>query len=109
MKVLEIMERTGMVDLQKALAYIADGLSEMGDLIQEKTTGTSYDVVADQKLYTFPSNMIRLLGVYRKYDTDSSTSRVRYIRIGRIQAIDTVDQVLGASTSVSSEDDILVI
>ena len=46
--------------------------------------------------------MIKLLGVYRKYDDDE-----KYIRIGRIQG-DTLEQDSTASSS-STDDDIIVI
>jgi len=107
MKVLEVMERLGIKETKKALVLIKEGLDEIQNLIPEKTTGELYNVVANQLLYSLPSNMIKLLGVYRKYETDTSTARVKYIRIGHVQHLDIVTQI--SSSATDAVDDIVVI
>lgn len=107
MKVLEVMERTGMKDTKKCIIYIRDALSEIQSLIPEKTTGQKYNVVANQRLYSFPTNMVALLGVYKKYETDTSTSNIKYIRIPRVQHLDLITQL--GSTAADSETDIIVV
>jgi|SRR3989304_9264808 len=102
MKLLEVMERCGIKEPERAKVYITDALYEMQSLIPEKTTGQKINVVADQRLYSWPSNMVRLLGVYKKYDTDG-----KYIRIPSIQRIDLIDEI--TSTAAAAEEDIIVV
>jgi hypothetical protein len=82
------MERVGSRDSRKIIAYVKDALREVQHLIPEKTTHAKYNVVADQKTYALPANMISLLGVYRKYDDDG-----KYIRIGHIQHKTLIDDL----------------
>lgn len=93
MTILEIMERTGARDFGLVKAWVNDALEDIQDLIPDKTTWRMIDVVADTRLYALPTDMIELLGVYRRYD-----SQGRYIRIGRVQSLD-IDEM---STSVGS-------
>lgn len=101
------MERTGMKEPKKAIVLIKEALDEIQHLIPEKTTGQLYSVVANQLLYSFPANMVKLLGVFRKYETSTSTSRVKYIRIGHVQHMDVVTQISSSATDVV--DNIIVI
>ena len=98
MTILEVMERTGVRDFGLARAWVTDALEDIQDLIPDKTTWTKINVAAGTRFYTIPSNMIELLGVYRRYDSSG-----RYIRIGRIQSldIDEPSSSVSASTSVS--------
>jgi len=95
------MERTGSRDPGLVRAWVNDALEDIQDLIPDKTTFTKINVTADVRLYELPSNMIELLGVYRKFD-----SQGRYVRIGRVQSLD-IDQV--DSTSIGEAVDIVVV
>jgi hypothetical protein len=97
MTILEVMERTGLREFGLAQAWITDALEDIQDLIPDKTTFTKINVVAGTRFYTLPSNMVELLGVYRRYDSNG-----RYIRIGRVQSleIDEPSSTVSASTSV---------
>lgn len=103
MKLIEIMERSGVMEPEKAKVWIEDALYEMQSLIPDKTTGQKYNVVANQRLYSWPSNMVRLLGVYRIYDRENG----HYVRIPSIQKIDLLDEI--TSTATNAEADIVVV
>jgi hypothetical protein len=98
MTILEIMERTGARNPNLVRAWVNDALEDIQDLIPDKTTWTKVNIVADTRFYTLPSNMLELLGVYRRFD-----SQGRYVRIGRVQSldIDEPDSSISASTSIS--------
>ena len=98
MTLLEVMERVGSREPERVKTYITDALREIEAVIPEKTTGHMYDVVADQIYYAFPSNMVKLLGVYRKYDTSG-----KYILIPRIKELDIIHISSSVSTSEATE------
>lgn len=101
------MERVGDFDTGKIISYIADGLYEIGSIMPDKTSYATYSVVAGQRLYAMPNNCIKILGVYRKYNTDTDNSQITYIRIGRISHVDLIDKQ--TSTAADNETDIVVI
>lgn len=96
---LELMERVGSRDEKRILAYIREAFTEIEGLLPEKTTGEFYTVTADTRLYTLPSDMIQLLGVYRVYDSTASSGYKKYVLIPRVHNIDMLDVSTGASTS----------
>ena len=96
------MERTGMRVPERAYAYIKDGLLDLETRVPEKTKRHTLSVEANVRYYSLPSDMINLLGVYRKYDENG-----RYIEIPRVQNINVM-QDSGSSTA-TSEDDLIVL
>jgi len=105
MTLQEVMERVGSKKFGIVKAYVTDALRRIETLIPEKTTHTLYSVVAEQRLYSLPSDMVRLLGVYRKYSTSSDPTS--YIKISRVTGIDLTDA--SSSTATDSETDIVVL
>lgn len=99
-----LMERVGSKKEGLIREFANDALREIEGLIPEKTTYTLYSVVADQRLYSLPSG-VRILGVYRKYNT--STSPTSYIKISRVVGIDLTEAT--SSTAADAEVDIIVI
>ena len=102
MTVLQLMERVGSNEPGKVLAYIQDALDEMQSILPETVTRTTMDVEEDTRYYSLPTTMIRLLGVYRKYNDDG-----KYVRISRIENIDLLDDT--SASSSSSDDNIVVV
>ena len=100
------MERVGSKEPNKIRAFVDDALQEIGGLIPEKTTYEFIDVEDGTKLYSLPSNMVKLLGVYRKYREDSD-GNYTYVKIGRISHLDLTEAA--SSTAADGEDDIIVI
>lgn len=103
MTLQEVLERVGSKKVGLIRIYINDALRELEGLIPEKSTHTKYNIVADQKLYSMPDDMVRLLGIYRKWSTDSS----HYVKMARATHINITED--GNSTSVDGGQDIIVI
>jgi hypothetical protein len=102
MTILEIMEKVGVFENpKKIMAYVQDGLNEMQHKIPEKIQREFLDIVADTRYYNLPTTMIRLEGVFAKYDS------TKWVRIPRIQNVDILEDS-GESTA-SSDDEIIVV
>ena len=63
MKVLEVMERAGVTDTGRALAYIKDGLEELNMISETHVTTERINIVKDQRFYNFPNDMIKILDI----------------------------------------------
>lgn len=85
MTLLELMERTGIREPKRIMLYVKDAVNEIQGLIPEYTSGQKINVVADTRTYDLPSNMVDLIGVYRRWDTND-----RYIKIPEIQNITVI-------------------
>ena len=73
MKVNELMERVGMVETGRALAYIKDGLDEMNMIAETHVNVERIDITADQRYYTMPADAIKIIDIRCKHheNTDS--------------------------------------
>ena len=71
MKVQELMERVGMTETGRAIAYIKDGLEEMNMLAETHVTTARIDIVADQRFYDLPNDMVKVLDVRCKNHLNS--------------------------------------
>ena len=63
MTVKELMERVGMTETGRALAYIKDGLEEMNILAETHVTTERIDITEDQRYYNFPGDLIKVLDI----------------------------------------------
>jgi len=63
MKVQEIMERAGVSDTGKAIAYIKDALEELNTISETHVTTERIDITKDQRFYEFPNDMIKILDI----------------------------------------------
>ena len=63
MKVQEIMERVGVSDTGRAIAYIKDALEEMNIISETHVTTERIDITKDQRFYNFPNDMIKILDI----------------------------------------------
>ena len=63
MKVQEIMERVGVTDTGRAVAYIKDALEEMNMISETHVTTERIDITKDQRFYNFPNDMIKILDI----------------------------------------------
>tara|TARA_R100000808_G_C2154367_1_gene165298 strand:- start:5564 stop:5845 length:282 start_codon:yes stop_codon:yes gene_type:complete len=66
MKLKELMERIGMVETGKAIAYVKDGLEEINMLTEVSTEVTSIDIVKDKRFYSMPNDMVQMLDITAK-------------------------------------------
>jgi len=63
MKVQEVMERAGIADTGRAMAYIKDGLEELNMISETHVTTERINIVKDQRFYNFPNDMIKILDI----------------------------------------------
>jgi hypothetical protein len=63
MKVQEIMERAGISDTGRAIAYIKDGLEELNMISETHVTTERINITKNQRFYNFPNDMIKILDI----------------------------------------------
>ena len=78
MTVNELMERVGMVETGRALAYIKDGLDEMNMIAETHVNVERIDITADQRYYTMPADAIKIIDIRCKHH-DNVDSKYRSI------------------------------
>ena len=71
MKVQELMERVGIAQTGRAIAYIKDGLEEINMLAETHITTSRIDIEKDKRFYDLPKDMIKLLDVRCKNHLNS--------------------------------------
>ena len=71
MTVKELMERCGINETGKALAYIKDGLEELNMLTEIHTRVSRLDIIKDQRFYELPSDYVKLLDIRCKNHLNS--------------------------------------
>ena len=73
MKVKELMERVGAVDLPtgRAIAYIKDGLEEINVISETHIRTVRQNIVSGQRFYKFPSDTVKVLSVRAKNQLNS--------------------------------------
>ena len=60
MKVQEIMERVGMTETGRAVAYIKDALDEMNIISETTITTSRINIVEDQRYYNIPLDALQI-------------------------------------------------
>ena len=71
MTVKELMERVGMTETGRALAYIKDGLEEMSISAETHVTTERIDITEDQRYYTLPNDIVKVLDIRCKNHENS--------------------------------------
>ena len=71
MTVQDLMERVGMTQTGRAIAYIKDGLEEMNILAETHVTTARIDIVKDQRFYSLPNDMVKIMDVRCKNHLNS--------------------------------------
>ena len=71
MKVKELMERIGSNQTGRVVAYIKDGLEEIGMLTETHTRLERFDITEDQRFYTLPNEMIKMIDIRVKNHLNS--------------------------------------
>ena len=71
MTVKELMERVGMTETGRALAYIKDGLEEMNISAETHVTTERIDITEDQRYYTLPNDVVKVLDIRCKNHENS--------------------------------------
>ena len=63
MTVNELMERVGMTQTGRAIAYIKDGLDEMNMMAETQVTTERIDISENQRFYDFPNDMVKVIDI----------------------------------------------
>jgi len=71
MTVKELMERIGINETGRAVAYIKDGLEEINMLTEVHTRIEKFDIGANQRFYTFPNEMVKMIDIRAKNHLNS--------------------------------------
>ena len=80
MKVNELMERVGIAETGRAIAYIKDGLDEMNMIAETHVNVERIDITADQRYYTMPVDAIKIIHIRCKHHENTKS---KYRRIPR--------------------------
>jgi len=78
MTVNEIMERVGIKQTGRAIAYIKDALTEMNLLSETHIRTERFDITADQRFYKLPNEMVKVLDIRCKHQ-DNEDSKYRSV------------------------------
>ena len=71
MKVKEMMERVGMNETGRAIAYLKDGLEELNILFETHTNIERIDITENQRFYTLPNEMVKMIDIRVKNHLNS--------------------------------------
>ena len=71
MTVLEIMERVGVTDTGRAIAYIKDALEEMNMISETHVTTERIDITEDQRFYDMPIDALKIVDIRCKNHTNT--------------------------------------
>ena len=66
MTVKELMERVGITQTGRALAYIKDGMEDLNIKFETHTTIERIDITADKRFYEFPNDMVKVIDIRMK-------------------------------------------
>ena len=71
MKVQELMERCGLTETGRAIAYIKDGLEDLNMKFETHTTVERIDITADKRFYNLPNDMVKVIDIRAKNHLNS--------------------------------------
>ena len=66
MTVKELMQRVGMTQTGRAIAYIKDGLDEMNMIAETHVKTARIDINENQRFYDFPNDMVKVIDIRMK-------------------------------------------
>ena len=78
MTVDELMERTGVTQTGRALAYIKDGLDEMNIIAETHVTVQRIDITGSKRFYDMPYDAIKIIDIRCK-NHDNANDEYRSI------------------------------
>tara|TARA_B100000519_G_scaffold71810_1_gene61796 strand:+ start:8135 stop:8416 length:282 start_codon:yes stop_codon:yes gene_type:complete len=71
MKVKELMERAGIKETGRALAYIKDALEEINTLSETHVTTSRIDLEKDKRFYNIPKETLKITDIRAKNHLNS--------------------------------------
>tara|TARA_R100000808_G_C2100945_1_gene118031 strand:- start:503 stop:784 length:282 start_codon:yes stop_codon:yes gene_type:complete len=81
MTVKELMERVGITETGRAVAYIKDGLEELNMISETNIRNEKIDITEDQRFYDIPNEVLQLLEVRV---LNHLTTKSQYRRVPRL-------------------------
>ena len=78
MKIKELMERVGMVETGRALAYIKDGLDEMNMKAETHVNVQRIDITENKRFYDLPNDALKIIDIRCK-NHDNANDEYRSI------------------------------
>lgn len=81
MKVKEIMERAGITETGRAIAYIKDALEEINIDGEAQVKTERINIDQNKRFYTFPSDVVKVLQIRCKNHLNSENE---YRKISRL-------------------------
>jgi len=62
-KVKELMERVGISETGRAIAYIKDGLDEMNMIAETHITTQRIDLTENKRFYDLPNDVVKVIDI----------------------------------------------
>ena len=94
MKVKELMERIGMTEVGRAIAYIKDGLIELNMIAETHVTTERIDITTNQRYYDLPNDIVKMLSIRAKNHFNSKDEYRKIPRLMYEPSIEDADQEL---------------
>jgi len=73
MKIKEIMERAGIKQTGRAVAYIKDALDEISTISPTHIRTARMDINQNQRFYSIPNDCLNILGIRCKHHNNSDS------------------------------------
>jgi hypothetical protein len=93
MKVLELMERVGIKETGRALAYIKDGLEEINIIHDTNVDVQRINIAKDQRFYELPYDLIKVLSIRAKNHLNTKDEYRKIPRMIYEPIIEDADEV----------------
>ena len=71
MKIKELMERVGVNQTGRVVAYVKDGLEEINMLTEVHTDTQRINIDANKRFYTLPNQMVKMVDIRVKNHLNS--------------------------------------
>ena len=94
MKVRQLMERIGLRETGRAIAYIKDGLTEMNLIGETHITTSRLNITEDQRYYDIPNDAVKLTDIRCKNHYNSKDEYRSIPRLMHEPRIEDKDQEL---------------
>jgi hypothetical protein len=91
MTVKELMERVGMTETGRALAYIKDGLVELNMISETNINTERIDIAVDQRFYDLPNDLVKITDIRCKNHLNSDNEYRSIPRMMHEPAIEDAD------------------
>ena len=94
MKIKELMERTGLSETGRAVAYIKDGLREMNMMSETHINTERIDITANQRYYDLPLDLVKITDIRCKNHYNSKDEYRSIARLMFEPIVEDADQEL---------------